>query len=56
MEQRQKGFRGKVSRTGERFSFVVYAVSVPKKVYEVQAVIRLQSVIRGSLARKHLSM
>lgn len=37
----------------KRFSFVVYAFSVPKKAYELQGIIRLQSVIRGSLARKH---
>ncbi|KAG6591992.1 Myosin-2, partial [Cucurbita argyrosperma subsp. sororia] len=36
-----------------RFSFVVYASGVPKKVYELQAVIRIQSAIRGSLTRKH---
>ncbi|KGN59875.1 myosin-2 [Cucumis sativus] len=55
----QSFIRGENARrrcTVKRFSFVVYAFSVPKKVYEVQAVIRLQSVIRGSLARKHLSM
>uniref|UniRef100_A0A9I9DGT7 Myosin-2-like n=1 Tax=Cucumis melo TaxID=3656 RepID=A0A9I9DGT7_CUCME len=55
----QSFIRGENARrrcTVKRFSFVVYAFSVPKKVYEVQAIIRLQSVIRGSLARKHLSM
>ncbi|KAG7015245.1 Myosin-2 [Cucurbita argyrosperma subsp. argyrosperma] len=36
-----------------RFSFTVCAFNVPSKVYEQQAIIRLQSVIRGSLVRNH---
>ncbi|XP_022981361.1 myosin-2-like [Cucurbita maxima] len=54
----QSFIRGESSRrrsTGKvkRFSFTVRAFNVPSKVYEQQAIIRLQSVIRGSLVRNH---
>ncbi|XP_022139435.1 myosin-2 [Momordica charantia] len=37
----------------KRFPFTVYAFSVPQKRNELRAIIRLQSVIRGSFDRKH---